>query len=103
MTLRVNFDDLENKGTDSGGDIIYYYNGSPFTGIIEEYIHGVLVGESEFTAGHRGGGQRDYYPNGQLAEEYYIHFNKLEGSYKRWDESGSLISQSTYLQGNKIS
>jgi len=73
MILRVTFDDVQQHGTDSGGDIIYYYQGEPFTGIIEEIKNGVLIGESQFINGHRGGIQREYiYPSGLLIEEFYI-------------------------------
>jgi antitoxin component YwqK of YwqJK toxin-antitoxin module len=103
MTLIVGFDDLQTKGTDSGGDIIYYYQNQPFTGIIAERINGILVGEAEFTNGHRGGIQRHYDTNsGQLLEEYTVHFNKLEGHFKEWDNNGTLISHTGWQNGNCI-
>lgn len=102
MTLKVSFDDLENKGTDSGGGIILYYQGRPFTGIIEEFSNGILIGESEFTNGHLGGVQREYYPSGTIKEEYFIHFNKVEGSFKEWDENGNLINETFWKNGEQI-
>lgn len=101
--LIVSYDDLEERGTDSGGGIIFYYKNQPLTGIIQEVINGVLRGESEFTDGHEGGIQRSYYPSGQIEEEYTIYLNKMEGSYKTWDEAGNLTRNSIYKNGVKIS
>ena len=103
MGLVVSFDDVQQMGTDSGGDIIYYYQGQPFTGNIQEFINGVLIGESEFTDGHRGGIQRDYYPNGQIMEEFTIRFNKMEGVFTQWDEKGNMTSQTIWQNGIQIS
>jgi len=103
MNLKVSYDDVEEKGTDSGGDIIYYYRGQPFTGIIEEFANGVLIGEAEFTDGHRGGIQREYYPSGQIEEEFTIRFNKMEGTFTRWDEDGNIIHLTNWEDGQHIS
>lgn len=103
MTLKVSYDDVEEKGTDSGGGIIYYYKGQPLTGVIQEFINGVLVGESEFTDGHMGGFQRFYSRSGQIEEEYSIWFNKLEGIYTVWDEHGNITGQSYWKNGKQIS
>ncbi len=102
MSLVVQFDDLENKGSDSGGEIIYHYQGQPFTGMIEEHVNGILRGQIEYTNGHLGGIQREFYSNGQIKEEYTIQFNKLEGSFKEWDINGNLVSQSFWLNGIQI-
>jgi len=103
MSLIVDYDAVQEMGTDSGGDIIYYYQGQPLTGKIQEVVNGVLVGESEFTDGHRGGIQRDYYPNGQIKQEFTIHFNKMEGTFTRWDQNGTIASQTNWQAGLQIS
>jgi antitoxin component YwqK of YwqJK toxin-antitoxin module len=103
MSLIVSFDDVQQMGTDSGGDIIYYYQGQPLTGIIHEVVNGVLIGESEFTDGHRGGIQRDYYPSGQIQQEFTIRFNKMEGSFTEWDQNGNITSQTNWQDGLQIS
>jgi len=103
MALRVSYDDLEARGTDAGGGIIYHYQGEPLTGIIEEFKNGVLIGESEFTDGHIGGIQSDYYLNGQIHEECTIRFNKMEGTYTIWDENGNITQRSEWQNGHQIS
>jgi antitoxin component YwqK of YwqJK toxin-antitoxin module len=102
MSLIVSYDDVQEMGTDSGGDIIFYYQGKPLTGIIQEIVDGVLIGESEFTDGHVGGIQRFYYSNGKIQEEYTLHFNKLEGSYTLWDENGNVTGLSHWKNGVQI-
>jgi len=103
MSLRVSYDDVQERGTDAGGDIIFYYRGQPLTGIIEEFLNGVLIGEAEFTDGHRGGIQRQYYPNGKLEQEYTKWFNRLEGVFTEWDENGNVTSQTHWKNGKQIS
>ncbi|WP_394772475.1 toxin-antitoxin system YwqK family antitoxin [Mucilaginibacter sp.] len=103
MSLRVSYDDLEERGTDSGGGIIYYYQGQPLTGVIEEFKNGVLIGESEFTDGHMGGIQREYYLNGQINEECTIRFNNMEGTFTIWDENGNITQRSQWEKGKQIS
>lgn len=102
MTLRVKYEDLELIGFDSGGGEIMNYNGQLFTGIIEEIRNGILVGEFEFTNGHEGGVQRGYYPNGQIQEEFFIYFNKLEGIFRERDEDGTLTSTTHWKNGVQI-
>lgn len=103
MALRVSFEDLELIGFDAGGGEILNYQGEPFTGIIEELKDGRLIGEVEFTNGHRGGVYRTYFDNGQLEEEYFLYFNKMEGNYREWDEDGNLISSTNWKDGEQIS
>ncbi len=102
MSLTVSYDDVQEMGTDSGGGIIFYYQGQPFTGIIQEIRNGVIVGESEFTNGHEGGLQTTYYPNGQIKQQKTKQFNKLEGTFTQWDESGNIISQTAWQNGVQI-
>jgi len=102
MSLIVSYDDVQEMGADSGGSIIYYYEGQPLTGVIQDVVNGVVIGESEFTDGHVGGFQRFYYPNGQIQEEYTIRFNKLEGVYTLWDENGNITNQSNWNNGIQI-
>ena len=103
MTLRVSYEDLKTRGVDAGGGIIYYYQDAPLTGIIEEFEDGVLIGESEFTDGHMGGIQREYYSSGQIKEEYTIRFNKMEGAFTTWDENGNITQRSQWENGKQIS
>lgn len=99
MALRVKYEDLELIGLDSGGGEILNYNGQPFTGIIEEIRNGILVSESEFTDGHLGGVQRGYYLDGQIEEEYFIHFNRMENTFKQWNQDGTLTSTTHWKNG----
>ncbi|MFD2146904.1 endonuclease V [Mucilaginibacter antarcticus] len=92
-SLRVVYEDLQNKGFDAGGGEILHYKEKPFTGTIVEYVNGSLVCEDEFTDGHIGGAQRSYHQNGQLSEEYFKAYNTSYGLYKRWDEQGNITYQ----------
>ncbi|TSJ44626.1 hypothetical protein FO440_02945 [Mucilaginibacter corticis] len=102
MGLIVTYDDVQQRGTDSGGGIIYYYKGFPLTGMIRETVDGIVVGESEFTDGHIGGVQRLFYSSGQIEEEYTIWFNKLEGTFTEWDKNGNVTSQTYWKNGVQI-
>jgi len=93
MSIRVTYEELENRGFDAGGGEILYYQGQPFTGTIVEYRNNVLIGEEEFTDGHVGGTQRTYYANGQTEKEYFIAFNTYYGLLRWWDEEGNLTHQ----------
>lgn len=94
MELRVEYDDLQNEGFDSGGGEILFYLGLPFTGTIVEYNNNaVLIYEEEFKNGHRDGVRRTYFANGQKEREYFQRFNKLYGMQREWDTSGNLVYQ----------
>ena len=103
MSLIVSYDDLEERGTDAGGGIIYYHQGEPLTGIIKEFRNGILIAESEFTDGHKGGIQRYYYLNGQIHEECTVRFNNMEGTYTTWDENGNITQRSEWEKDKQIS
>ncbi|MDR2234591.1 MAG: hypothetical protein LBE92_00565 [Chryseobacterium sp.] len=92
---------FEFQGTDYSGGVIYHYQGKPFTGIIRHYTNNILMSDEEFTNGHIGGVQRDYYPNGKVKQEYYKYFGKLDLHFKEWDENGNLISYSKWEKGIK--
>ena len=105
--MRINDDKvddiLEFKGVDNAGVAIFYLNNEPFTGIIESfYGNGNLRDEAEYTDGHIGGVQREYYSTGQLKSEYYKFYGRLHKYVKQWDESGNLIAHSVYEDGTKI-
>jgi len=91
MDLRVEYEDLENAGFDSGGGEILHYQGEPFTGTIVEYNNdAILIYEEEFKNGHRDGIRRTYFENGQTEREYFQRFNKLYGMQREWDINGNL-------------
>ncbi len=95
MSLRIQQKDkdIELVGIDGGGSEILHYKGKPFTGLYLIYENeGWLSSEVEFQNGYREGWERDYYENGQLEQEYKMHNNiEVPGTYKRFDESGTLI------------
>lgn len=99
MGLIVTYEEITVTGVDSGGEIMYSYEGQPLTGLIQEHMNNILIGESEYLNGHLGGIQREYYETGQIKEEYTIQFNKLEGSFKRWNENGILIRETIWEHG----
>ncbi|WP_026904666.1 toxin-antitoxin system YwqK family antitoxin [Pedobacter glucosidilyticus] len=91
MSLRVKYEDLETVGFDGGGGEILSYQGQVFTGTIVQFDeNNNLICEEEFKNGHLGGGQRTFYPNGQMEQEYFIKYNKNYGLHRKWDESGTL-------------
>jgi antitoxin component YwqK of YwqJK toxin-antitoxin module len=88
---------------DNAGGPVYEYEGEPFTGIIESfYPNGSIQDEAEFTNGHLGGVQREYFENGQLKSEYKKYFAKPDGDFKIWDETGELIHHSVWQKGERI-
>lgn len=84
---------LLNKSTNWGGGI-KLYNGERFTGIIYYYFLNTtqIEAEWEYKDGIFDGRQAEYWPNGQLKEEYFQKYDYHVGSFKRWDEQGNLIS-----------
>lgn len=93
---------FEFVGVDNAGGVVYNYKGKPFTGIIEHYMNSKLVGEEEFTDGHIGGVQRKYYNNGQIKEEYFQYFGKLDTHFKEWDKEGNLTHYSIWKEDKRI-
>mgnify|MGYP001619047964 CR=1 FL=1 len=103
MGLLLTEDLLEFDGFDAGGGEMYKYNGQPFTGIIVEYYsNGNVAAEEEFVNGYRNGVQRRYFQNNQKQEEFNIKFNRIEGTFKIWDSSGNLKSESIWKDGDCI-
>jgi antitoxin component YwqK of YwqJK toxin-antitoxin module len=39
------------------------------------------------------GVQREYYPSGQLIEEFFIKYNIAYGIMRNWDENGNLLDE----------
>lgn len=77
---------------DGGGSPIYKYKGQYFTGIVEDYLDGILNYEAEYENGYLEGWVRFYHPNGDLETVKKLHNNVLiPGTYKRFDEDGYLI------------
>lgn len=100
MKLIVTYDDIEEAGTDADGQVVVHYQGQPLTGIIVEHSEiGQLLSESEYTDGLLGGIQRQYYPNGQMQEEYTIINNKMEGTFTEWDEQGNVTGVTHWKNG----
>jgi antitoxin component YwqK of YwqJK toxin-antitoxin module len=103
MALRVQFNDLELVGFDTGGSEIFHYQGLPFTGILETIQNGILCSEEEFQEGYKEGLQRRYFfPSGNLEAEFTLKNNGFNGTFKLWDDNGNLISQSNWQDGIKI-
>lgn len=105
--IRINDKDVDNVlemvDVDNAGGPVYHYHGKPFNGIIESfYDNGNLMDEAEFTDGHIGGVQREYYENGQMKSECYQYFAKPEGDWKDWDENGILINHSIWKEGERV-
>ncbi|HEY6142181.1 MAG TPA: hypothetical protein VIV55_01960 [Flavobacterium sp.] len=95
--LRVEHNDpnltIRTRSTNWGGGV-WLYNGVPFTGTKYYYYPGTtqLSGESEHKEGILDGRQAEYWPNGQISEEYFQKYDYHVGSFKRWDKEGNLIS-----------
>ncbi|QXV65064.1 hypothetical protein INP83_18585 [Mucilaginibacter sp. 21P] len=102
MELRVNYNELEIFGFDSGGSEILHYNGKPFNGFSVDIANGIIREEREFRDGYLHGLQRYYYPSGNLQEEYTLIDNDLDGSFKQYDENGNLTSVTNWKNGMKV-
>jgi len=95
--LRIEYNDpdldLDDRPTNWGGGV-YRYKGQPFTGIktFHEEIANILDAEYEYVDGIPDGRQVEYWPNGNLKEEYFQKYDYHVGSFKRWNEQGILIS-----------
>lgn len=100
MKLIVTYDDVEEAGIGKDDQVMVHYQGQPLTGTIVEYgENGHLLSESEYVDGYLGGIQRQYYPNGQMQEEYTIVDNKMEGPFTEWDEQGNVIGATHWKNG----
>jgi antitoxin component YwqK of YwqJK toxin-antitoxin module len=96
-------DVLDFRGCDNAGGPIYYYNNLPFTGVIRSYYDdGKIQDDVEYLDGHIGGLCRKFYANGQIKEECFQYFGRLDKHFKMWDENGNLIRYSLYDDGEKI-
>ncbi len=107
LRIRVNTQEEEDEtfefiDVDDAGNVVYNYKGKPFSGIIEHYGEGKLVGEEEFIDGHLGGLQRDYFENGKVKSEYYEYYSRLDGDFKIWDEKGNLTHHSVWKDGERL-
>ncbi|HEY6142180.1 MAG TPA: hypothetical protein VIV55_01955 [Flavobacterium sp.] len=80
------------------GEGVWLYNGELFTGIMYEYfpMTNQLCSEVELKEGIIDGRQVEYYPNGQIKEEYFEKYAAFYGSFKSWDEHGVLIMHQEY-------
>lgn len=87
---------------DNAGGVVYNYKGKPFSGIIQHCNGDKIVYEEEFTNGHVGGVQREYYENGQMKDEVTIRYAKPEGDWRGWDEQGNLLYHSVWEEGEMI-
>lgn len=107
LIIRIYSQEEEDKvfefvDVDNAGGVVYHYQGKPFTGIIQHFDIDNLVAEEEFTDGHIGGVQRKYYSNGQMQEECYQYFGKLDKYFKAWDENGNLLHHSVWKEGTRL-
>ena len=98
--LRVEDNDpnmtLDNRPTNWGGGV-WLYNAEPFTGIeVFRNEEGVIFAECEHKDGILDGRQVEYWPNGNLKEEYFQKYDYHIGAFKRWNEQGILISHQEF-------
>lgn len=107
MITRINDKDVDDVldmiDVDNAGGPVYLYQGKLFNGIIESFGgNGNRIDEAEFTDGHIGGVQREYFENGQVQDEHYVYFAKPEGDWKEWNKLGKLIHHSVWKEGERI-
>jgi len=104
MSIRVEYDDLEFIGFDTGGNEMFNYQGLPFTGILETNVNGVISREEEFQNSYKTGLQRQYFlPSGNLKLEFTLEDNGIEGIFKEWDDNGILLRETIWHNGDPIS
>ena len=107
IMIRIETDDpnliLRDRPTNWGGGV-WLYNGIPFTGIEYEYFPNTtqLSSESEYKDGIFDGRQVEYWPNGNIKQEYYAKYDYFVGLFKEWNEQGVLISHQEYDQNGNL-
>lgn len=89
-------EDLDVMHPDSGGGSVFYFEGTPVTGIIKDYKNGVTIAELEYHNGHAHGHQKYYYDNGMPKFEYFKRFNYVYGHAKEWNEAGTLVGHRVF-------
>lgn len=105
--IRINDKDVDDVldmiDVDNAGGPVYEYQGKLFNGIIESFDeNGNRIDVAEFTDGHIGGVQREYFDNGKLRLEYYVYFAKPHGDWKEWNKQGKLIRHIVWKEGERV-
>jgi antitoxin component YwqK of YwqJK toxin-antitoxin module len=95
---KVPYDDL-----DYDGDLVYTYQGHPYTGIAFEDVPGKWYTELSFEDGLQTGWGREWLPSGTLKSESEYRYNVLHGESREFDEDGHLRSRSQYEYGILVS
>lgn len=89
--IRVNEDELEY--TD---ELIYTWQGKPFTGIGYEHLRTGERIEVSYLDGRQTGIAREWYPDGTLkSEEHYVNGSK-HGICQEWFKNGQLKTEAFY-------
>jgi hypothetical protein len=84
---------VDHADLDYDGELIFTYEGQPFSGVAYEDVPGKWYSEVTYRAGMQEGPARDWYPSGSLKGESYHHENALHGISREFDETGRLRSE----------
>ena len=76
--------------------------GKPFTGVVVDAEHGLVVGEWFCRGGWRWGPQREWCANGGLWKASYCVAGTLHGVYRWWNSDGSKYVIKEYRLGALI-
>lgn len=95
MTVQFSDTALTLGPPDAGGSETWLYNGTPYTGIIEQKRNdGTLLSSMEVVQGYPHGLNREYYADGvSLKVEYRMKLNKPYGLYIEYNPDGSIAFQ----------
>jgi antitoxin component YwqK of YwqJK toxin-antitoxin module len=81
---------------------VYNYNGSEYSGILEEYdTKGQLLSEIKLVNGKKEGLSKFYWPDGKLKCEANYQNGIYHGSVIRYFENGNLFSSFNYKDGQE--
>jgi antitoxin component YwqK of YwqJK toxin-antitoxin module len=91
---------LPSERLDYPGDGLHYFEGQPFTGVMEfRRPDGGLEGEEEYRDGLLWGCRRIWFPSGRPQEEAECAWGGYHGRAREWYEDGRLASDEVYEYG----
>ncbi|WP_329065651.1 toxin-antitoxin system YwqK family antitoxin [Amycolatopsis sp. NBC_01480] len=92
----VNLPMIRASELDFESDLVYMYQGEPFTGVA--YEDSPTLGRSEvmYSSGLQDGSSRDWYPSGKVKSEMMFARNDRHGGYRNYDEAGRVVEEGVY-------
>lgn len=96
--MRINIDD-----TDIGDDLIYRYQGEPFTGeLVETNRTGQIITLITLVEGRRHGPELSWFPTGQLETETILEHGRPIGTSRAWHSNGQLADERVFDEQGRV-